>query len=285
MMRNTQRLRIKTISIVTVLMIPLVWASSSYFERDPDKSSEKIVSVVSDNNPLIEIESSRSPSVRAPTDQASRTTDTQEILHDGKILREYGDFVPVQITYQNCRDTAAGFRCDTAIVFDHPYNDFTHDQLLSMVQFDAVAAYILGHRIFYGGEYKKFYGDTEWYQAGTNYLIDSAILSKESQPYQTMLAGRNLVGLSKIDGRLDMNHARESYVWRKAGYELSLLSADAARLESIKQRIAQNRFENDGVDFDAWNAEATALKNYVLQRQAALTGDKSPTRQITGEST
>jgi hypothetical protein len=192
--------------------------------------------------------------------------------YDGMVFSKRGDLVTVNSVYRNCRDTEQGFSCSTEDELDHPYAVYSYEELASIAEFDAAAAFILGHRIFEDPAYrKKFEGDT-WYQAGVNHLLNASLLSGARQPYTAMMNHRNLIALGHVEGAAGWNQLEQVYTWSRAGIELGYLDSAWPGFHAAKRFINEEMGSDARSIFEDLDKKADAIKRYLIEKKARTTG-------------
>lgn len=191
---------------------------------------------------------------------------------DGMVFSKRGDLVTIKSVYRNCRDTDNGLTCSTEDEFDHPYAAYSYEELASIAEFDAAAAFILGHRIFENPAYRKqFEGDT-WYQAGVNHLLNASLLSGTRQPYTAMMNHRNLVALGYVEGAAGWNRLEQVYTWSQAGIELGYLDPAWPGYHAARRFISEEMASDAKSILDDLDKKADAIKRYLIEKKARTTG-------------
>lgn len=198
--------------------------------------------------------------------------DYSESRYDGKVFARYGDLVPIQMKFDNCRDSAEGFVCDEVSEFDHPYHEYSFSDLRSIAEFDAAASFILGYRIFADDTYKQaFEGDT-WYQAGVDSLLNAAVLSGSQQPYVTMMMSRRLMGLAFRASPSGWNDLEQTYIWSKTGIDLGYLDPDWPGYHSALDFIRHEMGDDAQAMIEDLNEKTEGIKKYLTDKKARTTG-------------
>lgn len=154
----------------------------------------------------------------------SKTIDVRDNGTPGGSLHEEEILVKYELTSSECRSedvtedgvTKAKQMCKTSLTFDHPYNEFSYEQLLQIHEADAMASYILGMRTFHDHEWRQYLD----YEESVNHLHRAAILSGKAQPFLDMLRSRGLDN-PKLP-RTELGR-RESYVWYEAGIRAGVI--------------------------------------------------------------
>ena len=192
--------------------------------------------------------------------------------YDGKIIQESGEFVREMTVYENCGIAETDFGCDLRTFYDHPYNDFSFEQLNQIADFDAVAAFILAERILKQNMYREHYDGDEWYQTAVNYYLRAAVLGDHSEPYVKMLQARNLLVLSDDYSGKSRHTARELYVWARAGADLGYLPPNNYALLMALEYFQNNPSVDPNMAIEKLNEEAEAIKQFLISLKANTTG-------------
>lgn len=194
-------------------------------------------------------------------------------MYDGKVIWESSNsYIPAKRVYHDCRDTPDGFECDEQIVYTHPYAAYSFEQLASIADFDAIAAYILAERLFLDESYREHFADGGWYEAGVNHFLRAAILSGRIEPYSRMLVLRELFFVNTRGGRTGHEQARRIYIWAKAGGDLGYLGADNLPLRNALEHFDKYPFDDPDARFEEMHREVEKIKRYLIRLKATTTG-------------
>lgn len=192
--------------------------------------------------------------------------------YDGKVIGTSGRFVRQVTVYQNCGIARTDSGCDLKTYYDHPYKDFSFEDLHQIANFDAVAAFILAERIFTRSDYQaRFDGDT-WYQAGVNHYLNAAVLSGHTEPYEKMLVARGLMQLGDDYSARNRHKAREMYIWGKVGIDLGYLAANHASMDIALRYFSRNPSVDPDMRIEKLDEEAHAIKQFLINLKANTTG-------------
>ncbi|MDJ0751591.1 MAG: hypothetical protein QNJ11_19045 [Woeseiaceae bacterium] len=156
--------------------------------------------------------------------------------------------------------------CKSGIRFDHPYDAYTYEQLMQIHEVDAIAAYILGAKLFFDDSFSEHFD----YQAAVNHFDRATMISGHPQPYLHMLEARNLDYGSRPPALL--RDRRESYLWHMSGYYAGIL--DAADLPRWVSDVRDKVSGDAGIRMiEEWNETAMEWAQYTTERRIHFTGE------------
>ncbi len=193
---------------------------------------------------------------------------------DGDVIAQWGEFVVFQRVATNCRfdvfrtdeldlPSSSVWRCDTITVPDHPYADFTNEQLRQISESDGAAALILGKRLRDSAE------TIESYQEAIQYLYSAVALSGEPDVFEILMDEQGIrFGTHSNNPAQDLADKSETYVWAKAGNDLGLVSS---------QRFKQAKGAIQAIDpnkIDELDQAATQLAAAFQEERIELTGER-----------
>jgi len=159
----------------------------------------------------------------ASSESAQRRTDFAE----GEVVAQWGDFVPMQIVNENCRDVEIpvarnggiehvySVECERNHYVDHAYGDLPTSALRELAKTDGAAALILGDRL-----QRTLPGRPEIVQ---RLYVHSFVLTGEEQTFDA-LVDYQYGGVVKNNGELDVDRAVTGWIWARIGQELGLRS-------------------------------------------------------------
>lgn len=207
-------------------------------------------------------------------------------LVEGAIARKWGTFIKARDIYTNCRTVRMvtrdvpqpddyGKRCDTRTEFEHPYTEFSDDQLAQIADYDGAAAYLLSYRMLMG-QTARDRQDLAGLEAGLSHAMNALILTGESQAFDLLIDGRqfrNRMVWDSVDGvpnEREIREKEEQYKWLKAGRDLGFIEDDDYRWKSTSLEI--DRFKQY-FDVEELNSRAQQLSEEILQRRSIVEGE------------
>lgn len=209
----------------------LVWTGQQVGENSPvlgaNETSEPSSHELADRGIRQESGSPRLAEQRysdiASSESAQRKTDFAE----GEVVAQWGDFVPMRIVNENCRDVEIpvarnggieqvySVECERNHYVDHAYGDLPTSALRELARTDGAAALILGDRL-----QRTLPGRPEIVQ---RLYVHSFVLTGEEQAFDALVDYQS-GAVVQSDGELDVDRAVTGWIWARIGEELGLRS-------------------------------------------------------------
>ena len=208
-----------------------------------------------------------------------------QVLIDGTVAREWGEFILAKDIRVNCRDvpqviksdlSGAEFlrQCDSVTVFDHPYVFFTDDQLKQIADYDAEAAYLLGYRVLLGsGTDSNSVANLEM---GLTYAMKALVETGEKQAFDLLIDGRRFRDWSvwatanEVPTTAQVQEKAEEYVWHKAGRSLGFIAEEDFHWQELSD--VMRRFDKY-FDLDDLNRQANDLSMSISESRSRVIGE------------
>ena len=215
-----------------------------------------------------------SPAANNTEPDAVIVEDRIQRKQDDDVLAEWGEFVVFRRVATNCRSelvrtnepnisNESVWRCDAKTVPDHPYANFTDEQLKLITSTDGVAALILGKRL------RERATTIEGYQEAIQYLYSAVALTGEPEVFQTLMNEQGILfGTQAGNPAQDLAEKSKAYVWAKAGNELGLVNGQSLR----KAKGAIEAIAPDKVN--ELNEAATLLAASLQSERFDRTGER-----------
>lgn len=255
----TQRLLLLAVAVTALLLVALGLRedpSRPLVQNHPMSSTSAIRAVDSDAS-------------AANEDTSVLTATSNELVatENGDVIRTWGSFVRAKDIAVNCVEAYGRTRCESRTIFDHPYSEFSDEQLSQIYETDAVAAYLYAHRLLIQsseGKYRRL-------EEGFNVAIVAVIRSGEQQAFDLILHEDVLIGGISLDPTtrsIDYSALEDRMLWLFVGDQLNLLSAThSAELRSRSEQLSPH------VDITAIRGHAEEISNLFRQQKLIVVGD------------
>ncbi|MDJ0917197.1 MAG: hypothetical protein QNJ05_05485 [Woeseiaceae bacterium] len=201
-----------------------------------------------------------------PEDQASNE-ETKGDFEEGELVAEWGDFVPMRVVNENCRDTQVPVlrqggieyietvECERNRYIDHAYAELPTNALRELAEYDGAAAFILAQRLS-----DDFGGRHEIVQ---RLYVHAFVLSGEQQAFDALYDYQN-GALVRTNGELDLDRAINGWIWSRIGEELGYKTQDD--VEAFESALAELNIESEYPEQEVreWIEELNARRMAAL---------------------
>lgn len=178
----------------------------------------------------------------------------------------WGELVEFHFAMEGCDTETIGVNsqipCESRIVADHPYEQFSDAQLRQIANTDGIAALILGARLGYRRT------SAEALRESISLLHAAVALTGHVDALNMLMTQLNVTRATQyVNGEVDIGQASKSYVYHKAGNNLGLVP------DEVLEEVAKPLLNNAAIDLAALNMAAEERTEWFSVRRQQLTGE------------